>query len=135
MDWLHFPAEPSPSALRWLHERLGLDPLALEDVHNGHQRTKLDFYDGHSFMVVSVPMLVDRDVTTPQALRTSIRAVSRNPVTMTAWALFILLASGFSVATMMLGFIVLYPVMGHASWHLYRDVVDTSGIPLRKRAG
>jgi uncharacterized membrane protein len=54
---------------------------------------------------------------------------------MTAWALFILLASGFSVATMMLGFIVLYPVMGHASWHLYRDVVDTSGIPLRKRAG
>lgn len=85
--------------------------------------------------VVSVPMLVDRDVTTPQALRTSIRAVARNPVTMTAWALFILLASGFSVATMMLGFIVLYPVMGHASWHVYRDVVDTSGIPLRKRAG
>ena len=35
----------------------------------------------------------------------------------------------------MLGFIVLYPVMGHASWHLYRDVVDTRGIPLRKRAG
>jgi magnesium transporter len=34
------------AALRWLHERLGLDPLALEDVHNGHQRTKLERYEG-----------------------------------------------------------------------------------------
>jgi len=66
VDWLHFPAEPSPAALRWLHERLGLDPLALEDVHNGHQRTKLDFYDGHSFMVVSVPLLRDGELSLEQ---------------------------------------------------------------------
>ena len=59
VDWLHFDGVPDATALRWLHERLGLDSLALEDVHNGQQRTKLDFYAGHSFMVVSVPVLRD----------------------------------------------------------------------------
>mgnify|MGYP001826301384 CR=1 FL=1 len=81
--------------------------------------------------VVTVPMLVDRNVTTPQAIRTSVRAVAGSPVTMTVWALFILLASAFSVATLMMGFIVLYPVMGHASWHVYREVVDASHLPPR----
>jgi magnesium transporter len=59
VDWVHFSAPPGAAALRWLHERLGLDPLALEDVHNGNQRTKLERYEGHSFMVVSVPALQD----------------------------------------------------------------------------
>lgn len=81
--------------------------------------------------VVSVPMLMDRNVTTPLAIRTSVRAVAESPVTMTAWALVILLASAFSVVTLMIGFIVLYPVMGHASWHVYRDVVDASQLPPR----
>lgn len=84
--------------------------------------------------VVSVPLLVDRDVTTPVALATSVRAVAENPVTMAVWALFILLATGFSIATFMVGFIVLYPVMGHASWHAYREVVDASGLSPRNPA-
>lgn len=83
--------------------------------------------------VVSVPLLVDRNVTTPLALATSVRAVAENPFTMTAWALVILLATGFSVATFMMGFIVLYPVIGHASWHAYREVVDASDLPPRPR--
>ena len=83
--------------------------------------------------VVSVPMLVDRSVTTPLAIRTSVRAVAENPVTMAIWALFILMVTAFSVATLMIGFIVLYPVIGHASWHVYRDVVDASQIPPRKQ--
>lgn len=66
VDWLHFSGAPAPAALRWLHERLGLDPLALEDVHNGNQRTKLERYEGHSFMVVSVPVLRDGEVTLEQ---------------------------------------------------------------------
>ena len=57
IDWVHFASAPDPAALRWLNERIGLDPLALEDVHNGHQRTKLERYENHSFMVVSVPVL------------------------------------------------------------------------------
>jgi len=84
--------------------------------------------------VVSIPMLVDRDVSTPLALMTSVRAVGENPVTMAIWALFITLASVFSIATFMLGFVVLYPLMGHASWHVYREVVDVSHLPPRGHA-
>jgi len=59
VDWLHFDAVPDATALRWLQEELGLDSLALEDVHNGQQRSKLEFYEGHSFMVISVPVVSD----------------------------------------------------------------------------
>jgi uncharacterized membrane protein len=81
--------------------------------------------------VVSVPLLVDRDVRTNLALVTSLRAVGENPITMLWWALFLLVATGFSIATLMLGFLVLYPLMGHASWHAYRDLVDASDLPPR----
>lgn len=66
VDWVHFSAAPDPAVLRWLHERLGLDPLALEDVHNGHQRTKLELYEKHSFVVVSVPVLQHGELTLEQ---------------------------------------------------------------------
>jgi len=84
-----------------------------------------------SVTVVSVPMLVDRDIDTRTALLTSIRAVGENPVTMSWWAIFILVATGLSVFTLMLGFVVLYPLMGHASWHVYRDLVDVDGLKPR----
>jgi uncharacterized membrane protein len=79
--------------------------------------------------VISIPLLVDRDVNTWLAIRTSVRAVGNNPVTMLWWAVILLFATGFSFITLMLGFLVLYPVMGHASWHLYRDVVDAHTLP------
>ena len=81
--------------------------------------------------VVSVPLLVDRDVKTKVALVTSLRAVGENPGTMLGWALFLLAATSLSIATLMLGFLVLYPLMGHASWHAYRDLVDVSELPPR----
>ncbi|NHA14984.1 magnesium/cobalt transporter CorA [Thioalkalivibrio sp. XN279] len=66
VDWLHFDGVPDATALRWLHERLGLDSLALEDVHNGQQRTKLELYEGHAFMVVSVPLLRNAELSLEQ---------------------------------------------------------------------
>lgn len=84
--------------------------------------------------VVSVPLLLDRDINTPNALKTSIRAVGENPITMGVWAVFILAATGFSILTLMLGFVVLYPVMGHASWHVYRDLVDSQDLAPRGTA-
>ncbi len=74
--------------------------------------------------VIAVPLLLDRDVTTRTAILASIRAVGENPVPMTFWAGFIGLATALSMATAMAGFILLYPLMGHASWHLYRDLVE-----------
>lgn len=66
IDWIHFPVPPDVTALRWLQERLGLDPLALEDIHHGRQRTKLERYEGHSFMVVAVPVLHEGELTLEQ---------------------------------------------------------------------
>ena len=79
--------------------------------------------------VVTMPLLADRDVNSWVALQTSVRTVSENPATMVLWAMVIMGLTGISFATGMLGFLVLYPLMGHASWHVYRDLVDTSGLP------
>lgn len=81
--------------------------------------------------VVSAPMLLDRDVDMVTAIFTSIRAVGANPITMVLWAIIIMLATGIALLTLMLGFIVVIPVIGHATWHAYRDVVDASSLPLR----
>jgi uncharacterized membrane protein len=79
--------------------------------------------------VVSMPLLAERDVNSWVALQTSVRTVSENPATMVLWAMVIMTLTGISFVTGMLGFLVLYPVMGHASWHVYRDLVDTSRLP------
>ena len=81
--------------------------------------------------VVSMPMLVDRDVNTKLAVMTSMRAVGQNPVPMFFWAMTIMFIIGLSFVTLMLGFIILYPLLGHASWHVYQDLVDASELPLR----
>jgi uncharacterized membrane protein len=81
--------------------------------------------------VVSAPLLLDRDVDMVTALVTSIRAVGENPVAMVLWAVIIMLATGLSLLTLMLGFVVAVPVIGHATWHAYREVVDASGLPRR----
>ncbi len=80
---------------------------------------------------VSPPLLLGRKVGFRQALLTSARAVGENPVAMLIWALVILVATSLSLATAMLGFLVTVPVLGHASWHAYRDLVDVEGVPLR----
>jgi len=42
-----------------------------------------------------------------------------------------MIATGLSLATFMLGFVIAIPVIGHATWHAYRDVVDAAGLPPR----
>jgi uncharacterized membrane protein len=73
--------------------------------------------------VVSFPMLLDREVGVRIAVLTSIRAVRANPVTMAVWGLVV--AAGLVIGTlpMLLGLIVVFPVLGHATWHLYRKLV------------
>ena len=76
-----------------------------------------------SISVVSFPMLVDKDVSAPMAIVTSLRAVLTNPVQMAAWALFIAIALAVASVPFLLGLVIVLPVLGHASWHLYRKVV------------
>jgi uncharacterized membrane protein len=74
--------------------------------------------------VVSFPMLVDRDVGAPSAVLTSIRAVLANPVTMALWGLFVAIALLIGSLPFLLGLAVVLPVLGHATWHLYRKLVE-----------
>jgi uncharacterized membrane protein len=82
--------------------------------------------------VVSAPLLLDRDTDLWTAVWASIRAVGANPVAMGVWATIIMVATAISMATAMLGFIVTIPVIGHATWHAYRDTVDASSLPARE---
>jgi uncharacterized membrane protein len=73
--------------------------------------------------VVSFPLLLDRDVGLYTAVRTSIRAVAANPGPMAGWGLIV--AGGLVIGSIpaFLGLIIVMPVLGHATWHLYRKVV------------
>jgi uncharacterized membrane protein len=77
--------------------------------------------------VVSFPMLLDRTVSLETAIRTSINVVRRNPLTMAVWGLII--AAGLVIGSipLLLGLIVVMPVLGHATWHLYRRAVPLLG--------
>ncbi len=74
--------------------------------------------------VVSFPMLVDRQVGAAVAVRTSIRAVLENPVTMALWGLFVAAALLVGCLTLFVGLALVLPILGHATWHLYRKVVE-----------
>ena len=73
--------------------------------------------------VVSFPLLLDRDVGLLTAVATSVRAVLTNPVPMAVWGLIV--AGGLVLGSLpaLLGLIIVMPVLGHATWHLYRKVV------------
>jgi len=73
--------------------------------------------------VVSFPMLVDRDIGVEAAVRTSIRAVAVNPVTMAVWGLIVTSALLIGSLPVLIGLAIVLPVLGHSTWHLYRKLV------------
>jgi uncharacterized membrane protein len=74
--------------------------------------------------VVSFPMLLDRDVSAAVAISTSVRAVAANPVTMGVWGFIVAGALILGSIPFFFGLAVVMPVLGHATWHLYRKVVE-----------
>ena len=76
-----------------------------------------------SLTVVSFPLLLERDVDFVTAMVTSVRAVVMNPVPMIGWAAIIVVLLIVSALPYFLGLIVTLPVLGHATWHLYRRIV------------
>ena len=73
--------------------------------------------------VISFPLLLDRDVGLYTAVATSARAVMTNPVPMAVWGLIVAGALVIGSIPCFLGLIVVMPVLGHATWHLYRKLV------------
>jgi len=73
--------------------------------------------------VVSVPMMLDRGNDAVSAAILSVQVLARNPATMAVWAGLIVLLTGIGLATAFLGLVLTMPVIGHATWHAYRDCV------------
>jgi uncharacterized membrane protein len=76
-----------------------------------------------SLTVVSFPLLLEREVDFVTAMVTSVRAVVMSPLAMIGWAAVIVLLLIVSALPYFLGLIVTLPVLGHATWHLYRRIV------------
>jgi len=74
--------------------------------------------------VVSFPLMLDRHASAIDAIRTSVRAVMKNPVAMAAWGLIVAALLVIGSLPLFVGLAVVLPVLGHATWHLYRKVVE-----------
>ena len=77
-----------------------------------------------SFTVVSPALLVDRDIDFITAMSTSIRTVLTNPKPMLVWAIVIGADLVLSFATFFVALLVVFPVLGHTTWRLYRRVIE-----------
>ena len=73
--------------------------------------------------VVSVPLMLARGTDTVVAAITSVRALATNPLPLCLWAVLIVLLVGAGFATLFIGLLVAVPVVGHATWHAYVDIV------------
>jgi uncharacterized membrane protein len=82
-----------------------------------------------SISVVSFPLLLDRDVGAAVAVLTSIRVVMHNPATMLAWGLIVAALLVIGSLPLFFGLTVVMPILGHATWHLYRKAVEPQGAP------
>jgi uncharacterized membrane protein len=73
--------------------------------------------------VISIPAMMDRDINVVSAIGLSLSAVKRNFWVMALWAWLIALFAGAGIVTFYLGLMVTLPIVGHATWHAYRDLV------------
>jgi uncharacterized membrane protein len=82
-----------------------------------------------SISVISFPLLLDRNVGFATAVLTSLRVVLKNPVAMAAW--FLIVAAGLLIGSLALfvGLAIVFPVLGHSTWHLYRKAVEPQSGP------
>jgi uncharacterized membrane protein len=76
--------------------------------------------------VVSFPLLVDRDVGLGAAVRTSVRAALENPVPIALWGAIVAFGLLLGALPLLIGLAVVLPILGHATWHLYRKLVVPS---------
>lgn len=74
--------------------------------------------------VVSIPLMLDRDQDAISAMLASVGALARNPAAMMVWATLIVACAAAGFMTFHLGLVVLMPIIGHATWHAYRDLVE-----------
>jgi len=77
-----------------------------------------------SLTVIAMPLLLDKDIDFVTAMITSVQTVKKSPVVMLGWGAVVGALTLVAVAPMLLGVIVIFPILGHASWHLYERLVS-----------
>jgi uncharacterized membrane protein len=82
--------------------------------------------------VVAFPLMLDRHASVTDAVQTSLRVVMNNPVTMAAWGLIVAALLVIGSIPLFLGLAVVLPVLGHATWHLYRKVLAPDPNPYQE---
>lgn len=83
--------------------------------------------------VITIPLLLDRQLSVKQAISTSWQVILTNPVPMALWGGLIMALTFLGFAFALLGLVLVVPLLGHASWHAYRDLVDVSALPEREQ--
>ncbi len=81
--------------------------------------------------VVSMPLMLDHRIRLLDAVLTSWRVTLANPLPMAMWSALIMVLVLLGFATLLAGLVLVAPLLGHASWHAYRDLVDASALPKR----
>src|ERR1700730_10857933 len=79
--------------------------------------------------VVAFPLMLDRHATAIDAIRTSLRAVMENPFAIAVWGLIVAVLLVIGSLPLFVGLAVVLPVLGHATWHLYRQMVEPDPTP------
>jgi uncharacterized membrane protein len=77
---------------------------------------------------ISLPLLVDRNMSAAEALLTSVRAFAANPVIMAIWGLIVAGLLVIGCLPFFFGLAVVVPVLGHSTWHLYRKLLAAEEI-------
>jgi uncharacterized membrane protein len=98
-------------------------PTGLLFLAIGHAVGAMIAFAVFSFSVTSFPMLFDRDVDFVTAMITSVKVVIANPPAMILWLVAIAALIAVSLLSGLVGLFVILPIVGHASWHLYRRAV------------
>lgn len=88
-----------------------------------------------SVSAFSLPMFMDRKVDVVTAVITSVNAVLNNKKAMLVWMGIILFSLLFGLLTAFIGLILILPIIGHATWHAYREIIDASDWPQHDDAG
>lgn len=82
--------------------------------------------------VVAFPLMLDRHANVIDAVGTSLRVVMKNPVAMATWGLIVAALLVVGSIPLFLGLAVVLPVLGHATWHLYRKVLEPDPSPYQE---
>lgn len=78
----------------------------------------------YALSVVSVPLMLDRDADVATAIMTSLRAFTCNTGPLLLWAAMLVTLTLLGFATLLFGLVLIMPILGHASWHAYKELVE-----------